>query len=70
MTVAILIDEASIATVNIASELTSGIRIMHAAEMSRNLRVSKASKQAHVNVTFYGWDFRRKSVNGGVRSLR
>jgi hypothetical protein len=69
MTVAIPIVEIFVATVNIASELTSG-RIMNAAEMSRNLRVSKASKQASVNVTFCGWDFRSKSVNGAVRSLK
>jgi hypothetical protein len=43
MTVAIPIVEASAFRVNIASELTSG-RIMHVAEMSRNLRVPKASK--------------------------
>jgi hypothetical protein len=36
MTIAIHIVEAFAATVNIASELTSG-RIMHGAEMSRNL---------------------------------
>jgi hypothetical protein len=50
---AILTVEASVATVNVASELTSG-RIKHGAEMIRNLRVSKASKQACVNVTFCG----------------
>jgi hypothetical protein len=53
MNVAIPIVEASVATVNIASEPISG-RIMHGAEMSRNLRVSKAFKQAGVNVTFCG----------------
>jgi hypothetical protein len=36
MTDAIPVVEASVATVNVASELTSG-RIMHGAEMSRNL---------------------------------
>jgi hypothetical protein len=53
MTVAIPTFEAYVATVNIASELTSG-RIMHGAEMSPNLRVSKASKQEGVIVTFCG----------------
>jgi hypothetical protein len=45
--------EAFIATVNVASELASG-RIRHGAEMSRNLRVSKAFKKAGVSVTFCG----------------
>jgi pheromone shutdown protein TraB len=40
----------------IAPELTSG-RIRHGAEMSPNLRVSKAFKQARVFVTFSGWGF-------------
>jgi hypothetical protein len=54
MTVAIPIVEVYIATVNVASELTSE-KIKHGAEMSRNLRVSKASKHAGVNsVTFFG----------------
>jgi hypothetical protein len=61
--------EACVATVNIASELTFG-RIMHGAKMSRYLRVSKASKQASANITLCGWDFRSKSVNGAVRSLK
>jgi hypothetical protein len=69
MTAAIPNVEAYVATVNVASELTSG-RIKHGAEMSRNLRVSKASKQAGGSVTFCGWDFRGKSVNGAVRSLK
>jgi hypothetical protein len=69
MTAAIPTVETSVATVNVASEPTSG-RIMHGAEMSRNLRVSKNSKQASVSVTFFGWDFRSKSVNGAVRSLK
>jgi GTP cyclohydrolase FolE2 len=60
--------EASVATVNVAYELTSG-RIRHGAEMSRNLRVLKASKQEGVSVTLCGWDFRSQSVNGAVRSL-
>jgi hypothetical protein len=60
--------EAFVVTVNVASELTSG-RIRHGAEMGRSLRVSKASKQAGISVTFCGWDFRIKSVNGAVRSL-
>jgi hypothetical protein len=38
--------------------------------MSRNLRVSKASKQSGVSITFFGRDFRSKSVNGAVRSLK
>jgi hypothetical protein len=46
MVVAISADEAYVATVNIASELTSG-RIKHGAKMSRNLRVSKASDSAN-----------------------
>jgi hypothetical protein len=69
MIAAIPTDEAFVATVNVASELTSG-RIRHGAEMSRNLRVSKASKQACVCVTFCGSDFRSKSANGTVRSLK
>jgi hypothetical protein len=56
-------------TVNITSDLTSG-RIMHGAEMSCNVRVSKASKHAMVGVTFYGWDFRSKSAKGAVRSQK
>jgi hypothetical protein len=51
MTVAMPNVEESVATVNIASELTFG-RIKLGAAMSRNLRVSKASKQADVIVTF------------------
>jgi hypothetical protein len=69
MTAAIPIGVVSAATVEVASEMTTG-RIRHTAEMSRYLRVSKASKQAGVNVTFSGWDFRNKSVNGVVRSLK
>jgi hypothetical protein len=69
MTAAIPNVEASVATVNVTFELTSG-RIKHGAEISRNLRVSKAFKQARASVTFYGWDFRSKSVNGAVRSLK
>jgi hypothetical protein len=69
MSAAIPTAEAYVATVNVASEPTSG-KIRHGAEMSRNLRVSKASKQADVSVTFCGWDFRSKSVNGAVRSLK
>jgi hypothetical protein len=45
--------EASIATVNVASEVTSG-RIVHGAEMSQNWRVSKASKHVGVSVTLCG----------------
>jgi hypothetical protein len=55
--------------VNVASELTSG-RIKYGTEMSRNLRVSKASKDAGVHVTFCGCNFRSKSVDGAVRSLK
>jgi hypothetical protein len=69
MTHAIATVEAYVATVNIASELTSE-RIRHGVEMSRNLRVSKASIQVGVIVTFCGWDFRIKSVNGAVMSLK
>jgi hypothetical protein len=69
MIAAISIAEAFVATVNVASELASG-RIMYGAKLSRNLRVSKDSKHASVNVTFCGWDFRSKSVNGAVRSLK
>jgi hypothetical protein len=69
MTDAIPNDEAFVATVNIASELTPG-RIRHGADMSRNLRVSKASKQACVNVIFCGGDFRNKSVNGAIMSMK
>jgi hypothetical protein len=64
-----LLQFASIATVNVASELIS-IRITHGAEMSRNLRASKASKQAGVIVIFWGKKFRTKSVNGALRSLK
>jgi hypothetical protein len=53
MTAAIPTVEAFVATVNVTSEPTSG-RIRHGVEMSRNLRVSKASKHAGVSVTFYG----------------
>jgi hypothetical protein len=69
MIVAIPTIEVYIPTVNGASELTSG-RIIHGAKMSRNLRVAKASKQASVSVTFCGFDFRSKSVNVAVRSLK
>jgi hypothetical protein len=69
MIATIPIVEASVATVNIASKLTSG-RISNGAEMSRNLSVSKASKQAGVSVTFCGWDFRSKSSNGAVRTQK
>jgi hypothetical protein len=48
MTVAIPDVEAYVATVNVASELTSG-RIKHGAGMSWKLRVSKASKKASVS---------------------
>jgi hypothetical protein len=40
------------------------------AGISRNLRVSKAVRQAEVSVTLCGWDFRNKSVNGAVRLLK
>jgi hypothetical protein len=66
---AIPIVEASVATVNIASEMTSR-RIRHRAETSGNLRISKGSKQEGVGVTFCGWDFRSKSVNGAVKPLK
>jgi hypothetical protein len=45
MTIVIPTVEAHLANVNVASELDSG-RIMHDVEMSHNLRVSKAFKQA------------------------
>jgi hypothetical protein len=61
MTITIPIVEACVATVNLASELTFG-RITHGAEMSGNFRVSKASKEACVNVALCGWDIRTKSV--------
>jgi hypothetical protein len=54
---------------NIASELTYG-KIRHSAGISRNLRVSKASKQVGVIVTLCGWDFRNKSVDGALRLLK
>jgi hypothetical protein len=69
MTVAIPNVEAFVATLNVASEPTSG-RMRHGVGMSRNLRVSKASEHACVIVTFRGWDSRGKSVNGAVRSLK
>jgi hypothetical protein len=69
MTDAIPTVEASEPTVNIAFELTSR-RIKHGAEMSRNLRVSKAFKHASGSVTVCGWDFRSKSVSGAARSLK
>jgi hypothetical protein len=69
MTAAIPTVEASVATESAASEMTSG-SIRYGAEMSNNLRVSKAFTQASVNVTFCVWDFRCKSVNGAVRSLK
>jgi flagellar basal body P-ring protein FlgI len=53
--------------VNMASEPTSG-RIKHGAEISRNLRVSKASKQASVSVTLRGCDFHSDSVNKAVKN--
>jgi hypothetical protein len=53
MNVAIPTIEASLAAVNIASELTSR-KIKHGAEMSRNLRVSRGSKPAGVAVTSFG----------------
>jgi hypothetical protein len=50
--------EAFVATMKIASELTSR-RVKHGAKISPNLRVLiKASKHASVSVAFYGWDFR------------
>jgi hypothetical protein len=69
MIIALPSAEASVATVNIASELTSE-RIMHGAKMSRNLRVSKASIQVSVNISFRGWEFRCKSVNAAERLLK
>jgi hypothetical protein len=56
-------------SMNIASELSSG-RIKHGAEMSCNLRISEASKHVGVRVILCGCDFRNKSVNGVVRSLK
>jgi hypothetical protein len=61
--------EATVAMVNTASELTSG-RVKYGADMTCNLRVSKASEHACVCLTFSGWDFRSKPVNGAVRSLK
>jgi hypothetical protein len=53
MTAPISTVEAYVATVSIASELTSGM-IGHGAEMSYNiLRVSKPCKHTCVSVTFY-----------------
>jgi hypothetical protein len=49
--VAISAIEAYVATVNVASELTTR-RIGHGAEMSRNLRFTNASKQTSGIVTF------------------
>jgi hypothetical protein len=66
---AIPIVEEFASTVNILSERTSG-RIKHDPGMSRNLRASKASKQAGVSVTFSGWDIYSKSVNGALRLLK
>jgi hypothetical protein len=66
MTASIPTHKAHVATLNVASELTYG-RITHGAEISRNLRVSRASKYVGVNVTLCGWDFRSKTVNGAVR---
>jgi hypothetical protein len=68
VSVAIPTVEASVAKVNVESELNPG-RIRDGAEMSRNLRVSKASKQASITVTFCGKDFRIKSFNYTVRSI-
>jgi hypothetical protein len=68
MTDAIPTAEASVATVNVASELTS-VRIKHGVEMSRNLRVSNASKHTSVSAIFCGKDFRSKTISGAVRSL-
>jgi hypothetical protein len=53
MTLAISTVEAYAATVNIASKLTSG-RMRDGAGMSRNLRVSEASKHASVSVALCG----------------
>jgi hypothetical protein len=69
MNAAIPTVEASATTVNVASELTFG-RIIRGAEMTRNLRVSKASKHTSVSVTFRGKDFRMKSVTYAVRLLK
>jgi hypothetical protein len=68
MAAAIPNGEAVVATVNIASELTSG-RMEYRTELSHNLRVSKAFKEARVSITFCGLDFRCKFVNGVVRSI-
>jgi hypothetical protein len=53
MTAASLTLEEYVATVNIASEMTSGSISRHGAELSCNLRGSKAVKEARVNVTLY-----------------
>jgi hypothetical protein len=69
MTAAIFTAEAFVATVSIASELTSK-RIRHGVAMSGNLRVSKGFKQASDNITVFSRDFRSKSVNGAEKSLK
>jgi hypothetical protein len=69
MVVVIPTVEAYLGTMDVAFELTTG-RIRHGVEMSRNLRVMKASKQPDVSVTVCGWDFRSKAFNGAVRSLK
>jgi hypothetical protein len=69
MTAVIPTSEAYVVTVKVASELTSG-RIRHGAEISRSLKVFKASKKAGANVTLCGWGFRSKSVYGAERSLK
>jgi hypothetical protein len=68
MIASILVDEAFVGTVNIASEVSSK-RTRHGTGMSRNLGVSKGSKHARVSVTFCGLDYRSASVNVVVRSL-
>jgi hypothetical protein len=55
--------KAFVATVNAASELSSG-RIRHDTGMSRKLRIPNASKHVNVNVTFNGYDFRSMCANG------
>jgi hypothetical protein len=62
------IDKVYVATVNVASELTSG-RTTRGAEIRRSLRVWKACMHVGVVAVRCGIDSFNKHVNGADRSL-
>jgi hypothetical protein len=58
-----------VATMNVASELASGMTRWHGAEINRSLRVPKASMHEGVLTILYGVEFFIKSINGDDRSM-